>query len=168
MAGCSIATETPYNQGVDAYQTEKYEDAVTYWSKSAASGDIDAMNNLAYLHFNGLGTVKDQQKAIELWNSAAMQGQSEAQSHLAAAYSEGLGVPKSVVKAYAWYRCTIASAEGRASTEWSDLEEQIADAARESLVRLTDVMTMSELEDGRTLASDYIQKYSLRASEQRR
>jgi len=162
LLGCasSATTETPYNRGVAAYKVKNYKEAVSNWSTAAESGNVDAMNNLAFLLFNGLGTEAQPEKAIELWRVAASQGQSESQWHLGNAYADGTGVEKSLTTAYAWYRCSIESAERHSRESTDTTENQIADDARKSLVGITDKLSGNELEQGNQLATQYIEKYA--------
>jgi len=74
------------------------QDALMYWTRSAAQGDIDAMVKLGDLHYKGLGvdgppalrhekasgyyhTAIDSNSAIAMWNIGWM-------------YENGIGAPK--------------------------------------------------------------------------
>jgi hypothetical protein len=162
LCACAAApaTETPYNQGVAAYKVKDYREAMVQWSIAAESGNIDAMNNLAFLMFNGFGAEARRQQAIELWRFAASKGQSESQWHLGNAYAEGSGVEQDLVSAYAWYRCSIESAERRSRESGDKTEDEIAQDARKSLVEITDKLSGGDLERGRQLAAQYIAQYA--------
>jgi hypothetical protein len=149
--------ESSYNQGVAAYRAKDYASARRHWAVIAASGDLSAQNNLGYLLYNGLGGAKDVAGAISLWQKAAVGGHSEAQWHLGHAYQEGQGVPRSNVEAYAWYRCSVASAE--AATRERTVEREIANDARRSLERILGLLGKEEFGDGEALAKQYIAKY---------
>jgi TPR repeat protein len=161
LASCASqhANETSYNLGVQAYKTKNYTEAVTQWSRAVENGDVTAMNNLGYLVFNGLGIKKDEQQAISLWHTAATKGQSESQWHLGAVYEAGTGVPQNLVEAYAWYRCAAENASNHAA-QGDSTEQQIANDARESLVKLTDILVPAQLDEARTLAQRYILQYA--------
>jgi len=162
LVSCASAptSESLYNRGVDAYKAKNYKEAVVQWSKAVDAGDTTAKNNLAYLLFYGLGTEAQPQKAIELWSSAAAAGESESQWHLGNAYADGTGVEKNLVTAFAWYRCSIASAEVHARESNDSTENAIAEDARKSLIGVTDKLSGSAIEQGQALAIEYIEKYA--------
>jgi TPR repeat protein len=157
----SVPTETPYNLGVAAYKRRNYSEAAKQWTKSVASGDIEAMNNLGYLIYNGYGVDKDTRRAIQLWRVAAEAGESEAQWHLGNAYETGIGVEGSASKAYAWYKCAIETASNNLNAARKDhnTESAILNDAKESLDIMKDSLSTSDLEMGRALAGEYIGRY---------
>ena len=153
------ALETPYDAGVTAYKKKDYAEALSQWTQSASRGDLDALNNLGYLLYNGLGTGKDLDGAIRLWRTAAFAGHSEAQWHLGTAYETGQGVPKNLVKAYAWYRCSMESATHRLTGEKADIEADILSDGRKSLASLMPKLSGQDLERGSALAVETIARY---------
>jgi hypothetical protein len=102
------ALDEPYNAGVDAWKKKDYAQAANQWSQVVLAGNVDAMNNLAFLYFNGLGLKPRVSDAIRLWRIAGFAGHSEAQWHLGVAYESGRGVENDQAKAYAWYQCAVA------------------------------------------------------------
>lgn len=48
----------------------------------------DAMNNLGYLHYMGMGTPRMVQRAVELWSAAFNRGHQEAAYHLCHVYAD--------------------------------------------------------------------------------
>ena len=68
-----------HNLGVVSLKNEKYEDAFSYFSKSASLGFIESVINLGYLHFYGLGTHVNYQEALRLYQVAANRGSKEAE-----------------------------------------------------------------------------------------
>ncbi len=157
---CS-AQESDYNLGVDAYHKKHYAEAAAQWKKAVARGDVDAMNNLAYLLYNGYGVPKDLDAAVNLWRTASFAGMSEAQWHLGNAYEAGVGVPQSLSKAYAWYRCSMESASSKVRSKQSgvEIEGEILKDASDSLNRLVGKLDSSELAHGQALAAEYIARY---------
>jgi TPR repeat protein len=74
--------------GLDAWRKKDYPEAAKQWSRAVLSGDVEVMNKLAFLYFNGLGMKPRVSDAIRLWRVAAFAGDSEVQWHLGAAYEE--------------------------------------------------------------------------------
>lgn len=153
------AGETPYVLGVEAFKKKNYSEAIAQWSKAAARGNADAMNNLGFLLFYGYGGDRNLEDAIRLWRTAAYAGHSEAQWHLGTAYESGKGVEKDFPKAYGWYRCSIATATSKLKGEDKDTQAAILGDARKSLASLAPRLSAKELARGKALASEYIRRY---------
>jgi hypothetical protein len=156
-----VAEESDYNLGVSAYQSKNYPQAAARWKESVARGNVDAMNNLGFLLYNGYGIAKDIDAAIELWRTASYAGQSEAQWHLGIAYHTGVGVPQDAARAYAWIRCSMESASHRVRSKQEDaaVEADILKDATDSLSQLLGKLSASELARGQALANEYIARY---------
>ena len=164
LSGCaSIESQTTsYNKGVTAYQQKNYVEARRYWEQSIAEGQpSDALNNLGFLLFHGLGGAPEPERAVSLWQKGAILGVSEAQWHLGAAYGKGQGTQRNYPMAYAWFRCAVANAESATGPSKS-VEEGVAKGARRSLEVLLDRLTPEEFESGRRFATEYIEKYGKR------
>jgi tetratricopeptide (TPR) repeat protein len=157
----SVPAETPYNLGVAAYKKRNYSEAVAQWTKSVASGNTEAMNNLGYLLYNGYGVDKDIDRAIKLWRVASEAGESESQWHLGRAYETGVGVERSLSKAYAWYLCAIQSASNNltAANKDHNTEAEILKDAKGSFDKIKDGLSVADVEMGRNLADEYIARY---------
>lgn len=153
------AAETPYNAGVEAWKKKDYPEAAKQWSQSVLAGNLDAMNNLAFLYFNGLGMTPRVSDAIRLWQTAAYASHSEAQWHLASVYEQGTGVEKDLLKAYAWSRCSIENAARRKVSDKSETEAAIESDARRSLEQITTKLGPSQLDRAKTLANEYLLRY---------
>ena len=158
-----VAGEGPYNAGVTAWKGKDYTEAMKRWSESVLEGNVDAMNNLGYLYFNGLGTKPRVSDAIMLWRAAAYSGQSESQTHLAFAYERGRGVEKDPLKAVAWYRCSIESAKRQRQIKESSTEQQIQADAAKSLAELVSSLAPDDLVRANAIADNYIARYGLAA-----
>ena len=154
-----MATESPYNLGVEAYKTKNYKEAAVQWSKAVAQGNVSAMNNLGYLLYYGYGTNKDPETAIDLWRVASYSGHSESQWHLGNAFETGIGIEKDLAKAYAWYRCSVENASSKLRVKEDDTEQAILEDAQESLSKLTLKLAGKELKRGQQLAVEYIDRY---------
>jgi hypothetical protein len=155
------AADEPYNAGVDAWRKKDYPEAARQWSQAVLSGDREAMNNLAFLYFTGLGMEPRISDAIRLWRVAAFAGQSEAQWHLGAAYEKGKGVEKDALKAYAWYRCAVESARWRKGSDKSGTEAAIEQDATRSIAQLMSRLSPDDLHRGSALADEYIRRYGI-------
>ena len=84
---------------------QDYELALKWYRKADSLGNIDALNNLGYLHDEGLGTRRDRVKARDYYTRAAEAGHAGAQMNLSAYYFEGLGgLKKNLRTALAWAR----------------------------------------------------------------
>ncbi|MBS0376742.1 MAG: sel1 repeat family protein [Proteobacteria bacterium] len=161
LAACTPfrAAESPYNLGVAAWKQKDYPEAARQWSVEVLQGNADALNNLAYLYFNGLGGPKRVDAAVGLWRLAAQAGHSEAQWHLGFAYERGAGVPQSPSRAFGWYRCAMASAEREAHGDKEAIERTIFEDAKRSLEDLQPGMSAAEIAEGEALARELIDRY---------
>jgi len=152
------ADESPYNKGVAAWRLKDYAEARKQWEASLAQGGPDeALNNLAYLLYYGLGGQREPEKAVELWRKGAVLAVSEAQLHLGEAYKEGDGITASPTLAYAWHLCAIATAGKLAASD--ETEADILKSATESLDKLLPKLTASERTEGERLGKELIVKY---------
>lgn len=159
----AAAEESAYNRGVAAWRAKDYAEARKQWEQSLAEGGPDeALNNLAFLLYAGLGGPAEPAKAVELWRKGAALAVSEAQLHLGQAYEAGRGVTASATQAYAWYQCAIATA-GQLSAE-DAVEKDIQQDAAKALAQLTPRLSAAELSAGDALAKDLIAKYVARLS----
>ena len=82
-------TAAIYNAGVAAYQAKRYDEARLYWQRSTEFGDREALGNLGYLVYYGLGGPADSLRGIALWRQSAALGHPEAHEHLAQAILNG-------------------------------------------------------------------------------
>ena len=162
-SGLSIAAGTPYNLGVDAWQKKNYVEAARQWSSAALSGDLNALNNLAFLYSSGLGVTRQSDVAARLWRIAAYSGHAESQWHLGTAYEQGNGVPKDIVAAYAWYGCAVESARRRAQEDGSGTEAKIEADARASLAVAKAKLDNSNAARAELLRALLVQRYGTAA-----
>lgn len=160
-AGPAASSESPYNLGVQAYRAKDYAKAFQHWSEAAAHGELNALNNLGYLLYNGYGVKKSYEEAIKLWRIASFAGHAESQWHLAWAYESGEGIEQDRLKAYAWYVCAVDSAarELKQSSE-SDAESVVIKGARSSIDELKSMLDANELKDAEALAAEYVARYA--------
>ncbi len=159
----AAAADSSYNLGVAAWQKKNYAEAARRWSAAVLTGNLNAMNNLAYLYSNGLGVAHQDAVALSLWQSAAYSGHSEAQWHLGTVYERGLGVSTDIVRAYAWYGCAWASAKRNAEGETADIETKIAADAQTSLAALKGRLDDEQLARAEILRGQLVERYGTAA-----
>ena len=89
-----------YNLGVMYMEgkgvKQDYVEAIHYFEKGAAAGDIRAQNNLGYLYDHGLGVKQDLPKAAEFYKQAADAGDPMGENNLADLLLRGDGVSKTM------------------------------------------------------------------------
>ncbi len=163
ITALAAASDTPYNLGVAAWQKKNYPDAARQWSAAVLTGNLNAMNNLAYLYSNGLGVAHQDAVALSLWQSAAYSGHSESQWHLGTVYERGMGVSRDLVRAYAWYGCALASAKRNAEGETVDVEAKIGSDAEASLAALKGKLDDEELARAEVLRMQLVERYGVAA-----
>ena len=88
-----------YGKGV----AKSYEQSVSWYEKSAAQANANAINNLANCYEKGQGVGQDMVKAASLYRQAAEAGFGPAQDNYALMLCRGTGVPKNVPEAFRWH-----------------------------------------------------------------
>lgn len=95
-----IAADHPeclFFSGTAEFREKNYAGALGYWSTLLSLSALavedehlrtDAMNNVGYLHYMGLGTEPDRHRALKLWNEAFSRGHEEAAYHLCHFHAE--------------------------------------------------------------------------------
>ncbi|MES2316629.1 MAG: hypothetical protein V4631_03970 [Pseudomonadota bacterium] len=155
----ALADDTPYSKGMRAYGAKDFAAARKEWAQSLAEGGPDeALNNLGFLYYHGLGGDARPGKAVALWRKGAALAVSESQLHLGQALEAGKGVDRNLVAAYAWYRCSVATA-GKLSRN-DRAEASIEKDAIAALAKLAATMSAAEREAGGRFALTLIAKYS--------
>lgn len=94
------------------YKTQKNSVTtnISYLTKLAETGNMEAQTDLGLAYGNGNGTVQNYTKAIYWYNKAARQGYAQAQFNLGLYYENGWGVLKDPQQAIKWY--TKAAEQG--------------------------------------------------------
>jgi hypothetical protein len=77
--------------GADCINRAKFDEAVDWFRLAADQGNAEALNALATLHLNGLGTEQSPHRAFALFTQAAEQGLREAHYNLSNLLYNGLG-----------------------------------------------------------------------------
>ncbi|HEY1774448.1 MAG TPA: 2OG-Fe(II) oxygenase [Gammaproteobacteria bacterium] len=80
--------------GTDCLVKARFDEAAEWFHLAAAQGSAEAMNSLATLHLNGLGTEQSPRQACTLFTQAAEQGLREAHYNLSSLLYNGLGTSR--------------------------------------------------------------------------
>ena len=113
-------------------------EAVKWYQKAAAQGDLLAQFLLGRAYDSGEGVAKDCAEAVKWYQKAAEQGSADAQYNLALSYFRGEGVLQDFVEAYK--RANLAAAQNRNGSK----------ELRDTLVQK---MTPSQIQEGQRLSS---------------
>ena len=81
-----------------------YKSAREYYELAGGSWNGEAQNELGILHFNGLGTPKDDAKAFLYFQLAAENGSPEGMYNLGAMYDNGFGTKRNRKFATQWFK----------------------------------------------------------------
>lgn len=87
-----------------------YLEAKKWLTQAAEQGNLSALNDLAYLLYNGLGGERDYKEALELYEKAALQGDIMAQANTGLMYATGTGTDMDKARGYAWY--SLSASQG--------------------------------------------------------
>jgi hypothetical protein len=82
-------------------------EALKWFRKLAAVGDVAAQGNLGFMYLNGRGVPQDDAEALKWFRKAAEKGDYYSLNCLGFMYSKGRGVPQDYIQAYMWY--TVAA-----------------------------------------------------------
>jgi len=107
VAGGAFAVITYFTQRADnsftAMARGQYSLARRFYEQEVETGSPQAMNQLANLHYLGLGTQINHKTAAQLYLDASSKGFAAAQLNLGHLYRQGIGVPQDPVRAFGWY-----------------------------------------------------------------
>jgi TPR repeat protein len=92
-----------YDAGLAAYESGKYDAALTEWQPLAESGDARAQFGLGMMYANGFGVEMNDGKALHWFKEAAAQDYAEAQYRIGVMHQNGWGVPMDDETAADWY-----------------------------------------------------------------
>jgi len=93
-----------FAKAVALYERKQYAEALPYFERAAAAGNIDAMNDLGVMYEKGQGVNRDDERAVS-WYRKAADTESQAMVNLAGMYIGGRGgLPKDATKAVALLR----------------------------------------------------------------
>jgi TPR repeat protein len=103
-AADSLSVEEMVRRGQASYGAKDYPQALQWYRKSAAQGNLLAENNLGYMYQNGLGVQTDYAQALQWYRKSTAQGNSLAENNLGYMYQNGFGVKKDEAQAQRWYQ----------------------------------------------------------------
>ena len=104
VIACSVANAASENRAYGAYSKGDYETAFSEFSILARQNNPKMQYQLAYMYYNGEGTVQDYNEAFKWYTLSAEQGNSWAQYQLARMYYFGRGTEHNYSKAFRWYK----------------------------------------------------------------
>ena len=78
-----------YSSGVAAFEAKNFSMAMQFLYPLAEAGDADAQHRVAIMCQNGLGVVRNDERALQMMQAAAEQGHPIAQHGLGFMYLEG-------------------------------------------------------------------------------
>jgi tetratricopeptide (TPR) repeat protein len=93
-----------FNRACACFQTGKYKEAISLFSKAAQQGHAHAQNNIAEMYRAGQGVAQNENEAIKWFRKAAEQGIPNAQNNLGLACKTGEGTKQSDSEAVFWFR----------------------------------------------------------------
>ena len=103
-------------------------EAMNFYRKAAAKGNVDAQINLGDGYRAGAGVPQDEVEAVKWYRKVANQGVAEGQNKLGTCYLSGSGVTQDIVEACAYYslaaRTISSAADYLASVEATLTEAQ--------------------------------------------
>lgn len=105
--------KTLLNKGIQAYEQQKYTDAMTAFTQASAAGQINAPRYIGLMYLNGYGVEKNARRAVAEFNKAAEWGDIAAQFWLGYCYEQGIGIDQNREKAVKWYR--LSAEQGNAA-----------------------------------------------------
>ena len=82
---------------------QSYPDALQWYRRASANGDVEAKYDMGVLYENGWGTPKNPDQAVKWYRSAAKDGNRAAQLNLGNMYSKGSGIVVNDRRASEWY-----------------------------------------------------------------
>ncbi|MCG8503569.1 MAG: sel1 repeat family protein [Sphingomonadales bacterium] len=103
-----------FGDGVAAYATGRYDQAIEIWGALARDGDADAAYRLGLLHELGRGVDANPAAAADWYRRSADAGHGAAAHALANLLAEGKGVEKDALAALDWYRRAAEAGHARA------------------------------------------------------
>lgn len=126
----STAIADPVTDGIVAYATGNYAEALRLLRPLAAQGEEAAQDTLGDMYANGEGVAKDSAEALHWYRLSAAKRDAPAQFSLGRMYENGEGVTQDKIEALRWYRLAADEAD-------KDGDEITARDATEGVKRLT-------------------------------
>ena len=89
-------------EGVDAFSTEKFDEALKQFEPAAKEGDSKALYYLGLMYSGGFGIEKDLKKSLDYYGEAAKKGNVLAQKEYGTALAIGDGAEQNVDEGLKW------------------------------------------------------------------
>jgi len=133
-------------EGVDEHCID-YPAALTYFSRAAEKGHLEAKVNLAYMYLQGKGMKAQTWEAAKLFTVTAERGHSIAQVHLGMMYRDGVGVKPNLKVSKSWFEKAAKQKDALGSyalgkmmldnkgSDWLDIVDLFQHAAQQGNVR---------------------------------
>ncbi len=122
LAGLAMGLATPSradsaltNQGLAAFSSGRYAEALQDWQWAAETGDGQAALYVGLLHDLGRGVAQDAQAAHSWYERAAALGNAVAMFNVGVLYDSGIGVARDRAMAAEWYRKAATQGMARAA-----------------------------------------------------
>lgn len=91
-----------YEKGAGVEQNDGQ--ALSWYQRAAAAGDLTATNNIGFLYFAGQGVERNIAEALRWFVRAAELGSTGAMDNIGEMYARGIGVEPSDTEAFQWFR----------------------------------------------------------------
>jgi TPR repeat protein len=91
-----------YEKGAGVRQDDS--EALRWYQRAAAAGDLTASNNIGFMYFAGRGVERDIGEALRWFVKAAELGSIGAMDNIGEMYGRGIGVEQSETEAFQWFR----------------------------------------------------------------
>lgn len=101
----------PVTDGIVAYSTGNYAEALRLLRPLADQGDASAQDTLGDMFANGEGVAKDSAEALHWYLLSAAKHDAPAQYRLGQMYENGEGVTQDKIEALHWYRLAAVEAD---------------------------------------------------------
>lgn len=106
-----------FNEGVAAFESEHYQQALAEFQPLAQTGDVSAMCYLGMVYDEGLDNIA---AALPWYLRAASHNDAQAEARLGELYDEGRGVPQDTQKALDLYERAAAQGNDEAQAALGD------------------------------------------------
>ncbi len=121
----SAACADVYDNGMDAYQSGDYAQALELWKPLAANGHAQASYNLGFIYEFGYGVAPSDTEAFNYYLRAAQLGHVQAQQTVAWMYQRGKGVTANLAQAAHWASLSANSSGSGSETDMLTFMEQL-------------------------------------------
>ena len=120
-AACADA----YDNGMDAYQSGNYAQALELWKTLTESGHAQASYNLGFIYEFGYGATPSDIEAFNYYLRAAQLGHIQAQQTVAWMYQRGKGITANLAQAAHWASLSANSSGSGSEADMQTFVEQL-------------------------------------------